>query len=231
MTGIYDKELKAAAVIIRNALLSTLDELEEPSEPLSSKLDSAIREDISSQRTSARSYTRRMMALKRVASILLIIAVGFGSVMIFSEEARAGVYEWFKNIKENVVEYWFNFQDNEEKLPEVEIGYIPEGYVETERKYDEDFGELSIEFYDESTDKYIWIEISEGGKADVVVYEGESNIYAVDINGIEGEFYEDVTGVMNNLIWVDSDDHYIFTIDADLDKTVMLEIARNIVLK
>ena len=69
-------------------------------------------------------------ALKRVAVILLVISLAFGSLMVVSPTARATFIRWVTEWYETHVTYRYAGDDMVGDLPEYTITELPEGYAE-----------------------------------------------------------------------------------------------------
>ncbi len=69
-------------------------------------------------------------ALKRVAVILLVISLAFGSLMVVSPTARATFIRWVTEWYETHVTYRYAGDDMVDDLPEYTITELPEGYAE-----------------------------------------------------------------------------------------------------
>lgn len=62
--------------------------------------------------------------LRAVAGMILVISIGFGSLLALSPEARAAVYGWVRRQCESFFEYQF---EGESKLPG-KLGIAPNGF-------------------------------------------------------------------------------------------------------
>ena len=74
-------------------------------------------------------------ALKRVAVILLVISLAFGSLMVVSPTARATFIRWVTEWYETHVVFRYAGDDVQGKMPQYEIGELPEGFEEEQEKY------------------------------------------------------------------------------------------------
>ena len=82
-------------------------------------------------------------ALKRVAVILLVISLAFGSLMVVSPTARATFIRWVTEWYETHVTYRYAGDDMVGDLPEYTITELPEGYAE-DRDQRIEFGTHSV---------------------------------------------------------------------------------------
>lgn len=69
-------------------------------------------------------------ALKRVAVILLVISLAFGSLMVVSPTARATFIRWVTEWYETHITYRYAGPSAVEKMPHYVITALPDGYVE-----------------------------------------------------------------------------------------------------
>lgn len=73
-------------------------------------------------------------ALKRVAVILLVISLAFGSLMVVSPTARATFIRWVTAWYETHVVFRYAGDDVQGKMPQYEIGELPDGFSENPQK-------------------------------------------------------------------------------------------------
>lgn len=89
-------------------------------------------------------------ALKRVAVILLVISLAFGSLMVVSPTARATFIRWVTEWYETHVTYRYAGDDMVGDLPEYTITELPEGYAE-DRDQRIEFGTQTFISYQNGT--------------------------------------------------------------------------------
>lgn len=168
--------------------------------------------------------------LRTVASILLVIMIGFGSTLAISVEAREIVFGWVKQKYENFYEYFFEGEVDSTEFVKYYPGWMPEGcefltVEETaggETYIYKDKSGLQIQFY------YIIDPDSQKVYIDTVEYISEP----VTINGYVGELYlstnEDET---SSIVWTDSTDNVLFYFSGPFDKETLIKMAENVIQK
>ena len=167
------------------------------------------------------------IVLRKVAILFLVICLSAGSVLVFSEPARAAVLSWFKEFKENYFVYHFEGEDNGKELKVPEFGWLPEGFEKKELQYDDYTYRIK---FGNSGKKYIEL------NCDLIETVDEKALFAptgivesIMINGIKGEYYQsDDWTDPNYLIWQDDANNVICLIRSNLDKDNIIKTAENI---
>ena len=166
-------------------------------------------------------------ALRTVASIVLVILIGFGSTLAVSAEAREIVFGWVKQQYENFYEYFFEGDATPTESAKYQPGWMPEG-CEFVTTIETDGGEIQIYTDDQGTlirFSYTSGTADEKVSVDGVSYEKE----VVEIHGSIAEIYispnEDET---NSMFWTSEDGSVLFTISGNYDKDTFIKIAENI---
>ena len=70
---------------------------------------------------------------QRAAVVLLIISLGFGTVLVSSPTARAAFVRWITEWYDTYMIYRFAGENLSGEMPQFEITELPEGFVETKR--------------------------------------------------------------------------------------------------
>jgi hypothetical protein len=138
--------------------------------------------------------------LRSAACFLLVVSLSFGSLMAFSPQARAWVGSWFTEWYEDHVTYRFTGENlPTEALRDWALGYLPEGYVQT--NYIDLPGVVSILYNndDPTTEiEFSYQLLTEGGSKHL---DNERHTPSpVSIHGIQGEFWEATDGSQNFLV-------------------------------
>ena len=166
---------------------------------------------------------------QRVAVVLLIISLGFGTVMVSSPTARAAFVRWITEWYETHIVYRYAGSENAESLPHYEITELPEGFVEAERT------ELprmtSITFEDEPGNAIFFNYgfMAQGGAS---VFETEtSDVHDIEVNHNKGLFFENkVSGNFNTIVWIDAKQNIHFDISGIFSYMDMLHMAESVSL-
>lgn len=169
-------------------------------------------------------------SLRTVASIVLVIMIGFGSTLAISAEAREIVFGWVKQQYENFYEYFFEGDVEPIESAKYQPGWMPDGcefvtIQETaggETYIYRDKSGLLVQFY------YIFDPDSQKMYIDTVDYVVEP-IY---INGHSGEVYISTSaGETNSIVWSDESNNVIFYFSGAFEKEILIKMAENITLK
>ena len=129
-------------------------------------------------------------ALKRVAVILLVISLAFGSLMVVSPTARATFIRWVTEWYETHVTYRYAGDDMVGDLPEYTITELPEGYAE-DRDQRIEFGtQTFISYQNGDIDSAITLHYCymQQGAATIFVLENADSIPVI-VNGCEGQIF------------------------------------------
>ena len=174
-------------------------------------------------------------ALKRVAVILLVISLAFGSLMVVSPTARATFIRWVTEWYETHVVYRFSGEQLSGEMPQYEITNLPEGYAEDVSKRIEWPEYISFTYHNsnEENDQGIIFDytyMSQGGVADFVTEDSET--ISVTVNGMKGQLFlaKDWKNTRSTLTWIDTDNNIQFTLMAALNENDIFHIAESVSL-
>ena len=78
------------------------------------------------------SLNRFISVSKRIAAILLIISIGFGTVIAVSPTARAAVINWVMEWYDTHISYRFFGESTWDEMPSYNITKLPNGYKKVE---------------------------------------------------------------------------------------------------
>lgn len=163
-------------------------------------------------------------ALKRVAVILLVISLAFGSLMVVSPTARATFIRWVTEWYETHVTYRYSGPPISEKMPQYEITALPDGYEEDSSQRIASVNYVGIEYRNklapDAPPIYLdYIYMQQGTVYDQVT--DDATISDITVNGMTGYLYlsKDMSKSDNSLTDTDSKfsastDYYGF-LDAD----------------
>lgn len=169
--------------------------------------------------------------VQQVAVILLIVSVGFGSLLAVSPTVRAVLLQWVTEWYETHITYRYTGEDMAGAMPQYEITELPEGYAEVESERIEWPEQVDIVYRNEETGKTIYLNYThmhQGAATDFVVEDAE--ISPVTVNGLDGRFFKTEKGERNLITWIDPEYGLHFTMDAPFDKADILHIAERVSL-
>lgn len=166
-------------------------------------------------------YTKRF-----VAGILIAAGLGFG-VLMLSQPVRAAVQnviiQWF----DKYTQFDFQSDSTEVEFKEYTLGYLPEGFVETD--YFTATGYVSIEYEDLNGNDIIFEYSTSEGLS--VGLDNENSTYSIiNLNGTEAHLFEsNEEGRRSYLLW--THDGYTFTIGSNLSIEEIIKIEENLKIK
>ena len=167
-------------------------------------------------------------SLRSAACFLLVVSLSFGSLMAFSPQARAWVVSWFTEWYEDHVSYQFQGEYIPvESLQDWTLGYLPEGYVQTDyidleniviRLYNNDDPNMEIEFnYQLLTD------------GNEYRLDNERHIPSdIYIHNMPGQFLAAIDGSQNFLVWFDEESKHAFLLMSRQPRDVLIQIAESV---
>lgn len=172
-------------------------------------------------------------AAQQVAAVLLILSVGFGSLLAISPTVRAAFLQWITEWYETHITYRYTGPDMAGAMPQYEITELPEGYAEVESERIDWPEQAVIVYRNEETGKTIYLDyihMHQGAATDFVIEDAE--ISPVTVNGLDGQLFwrTDWEDKRNMITWLDPDHGLHFTIEAHLDKLDIINIAESVSL-
>ena len=166
---------------------------------------------------------------QRAAVVLLIISLGFGTVLVSSPTARAAFVRWITEWYDTYMIYRFAGENLSGEMPQFEITELPEGFVETERI---EFPESTTVTYENETGDFIdftYIYMSQGGAS---AFETEnSDVYDIEVNHMNGLFAEaKIPGNFNTIAWIDTEQNIQFDISGLFSYMDIMHMAESVSL-
>ena len=119
------------------------------------------------------------------------------------------------------------------RLPVYEPAWLPEGYEAVYRN--DAYPQYALDFYNADTGEYIYYSYTDAAETDLVFadrLEDDTIVEEVIINGNQGYYFPKTENVADNdMVIIDTSNHLVFTISAELDKAIMVRIAESIICK
>lgn len=168
--------------------------------------------------------------LRSVASIVLVIMIGFGSTLTVSAEAREIVFGWVKQQYECFYKYFLEGEVDITESATYQLGWVPDGY-EFLTSYETAGGEVYI--YTDEKDTLIQFTYTSDPNNEMLFVDGISYIKEqVEINNRIGEVYiSEDNNTTNGLIWSNETNTIIFFISANCETDTLIKIAESVVKK
>ena len=222
---ITDEMLAQAAAELADAINESLPDPSECNHQFSPRFEKKMKRVI--RRSHHPIFYR---TLRTVASVVLVILIGFGSTLAVSAEAREIVFGWVKQQYENFYEYFFEGEATTTENSSYYPGWLPEDCVFV-TSYETAGGEVYI--YTNPQDMLIQFSYISKPESEKIYMDGiDAEKKIVSINGGYGELYifhnEEVT---NNIVWTDESQMVLFSLSANYDEDTLIRIAESILKK
>ena len=213
-----DRYIREAAEAMLEALPEPGD-LEEPttSPQYKAKMARLIRK--MERKESFRYYARH------AAAVLLVFVLGSGAFLGINGEARADFGAWLKAEYQGSIIYRYMGGDTDTPMPEIEFGWLPEGY-ELALK---DKQENSLTYIYESGDNGFIFSCDRMTDNNLIqFFPKETDICRkVSVNGLEAEMWISENG-NSCIIWREENANLIYSVDGNLSEYDIMHIAEEI---
>lgn len=220
---ITDEMIAEAAAELNQALIDSLPDPHECKHQFSKKFERKMEKLI--QRTN---HPIQHAMLNCVASVLLVIIIGFAMVMTFSPTARAAVVGWIKETYGRYYSYYFDTDVVQDDNFKYQIDQLPEGYAEI--SYVENNG---FHMYIYSNEEAMLVfSYAEGPDPNVLYVEKEGCLIEESIvNGKMADLYISEDGTKpNEIFWCDPESGCIFYISGYFDGERLKILAESVKL-
>ena len=166
-------------------------------------------------------------ALRIIASVLIALLLGVGSVLTVSVEARQAVFGWVRQQYESFYEYFFAGEIDVGSKSQFVPNWMPHGY-QLLTCYDTAGGAVFI--YTDGDEKLAQFSYTDAADCESTFIDGvEYEKDTVTVHGCQGELYiaksEDET---NSIVWTNASRTVLFTASGNFDSDTLLKIAENI---
>lgn len=222
-----DNDLKAAAQLVAGSMLDSL--------PSRAECEHEFSDDFTAKMDKLLHWQKRRRVwhtVMRYAAVLVITAtLALGAVMAASPTARAAVLKWARELVGGNMVYHFYTEAPEETLPLYGLGWIPEGFEETDVLYIDIY--YKAIYINPKTDQLFVFEYDymDDGTVPMVIPEDDINLEKTKINGMPADFYQAPKDEDTNILFIfDEESNICFTISASIDRDTMFRIAEHIYL-
>ena len=166
--------------------------------------------------------------VQRVAMILLVISLGFGTLMITSPTARSAFIRWVTEWYETHVTYRYAGDSISGTIPRYEITELPEGYFEYKKEESDNYTQIIYQNTDnDERIRLRYIYMQQGSATDFYVENLE--VISITVRGMVGELYLSKNLEEDNTVtWIDEEANLQFVLDAPFEQNVILRIAESV---
>jgi len=222
---ITDTMLMQGAAELATAMNESLPNPQECDHRFSPRFEKRIK-----QLTRKTNYPILYRCLRSIASVLLVVIIGFCSVLAGSAEARATVFGWVKKQYQSLYEYFFTGEIVAPETATYYPGWLPDN-CEFVASYETAGGEVYI--YSTAQESFVQFSYISDPDVEKMYMDGiQADKKAVMVNGCLGEIYfshnEEET---NNIVWMDESQTILFSISGDYSEEILIKTAENIVEK
>lgn len=217
-----DKQLAEACGELNEAMLRSLPAPEECNPQFSRRFERKMSRVI---RRANHPVPYRVM--QRVASFLLVLFLGFMTVLAVSPAVRAAFASWVRETYESFFVYSFT---EEATLPaeikEYYLSELPDGYVEVMTSLENNMG-FNVYANDDSGIQINFVYNYGDGGAMFVEYENHT-VKSVTVSGHPAELYIDHQNGAHGIVWVDEEAQVMFAIVAKVPEEELLALAESV---
>lgn len=165
--------------------------------------------------------------LRTVASIVLVILIGFGSTLAVSADARELVFGWVKQQYENFYEYFFEGETEPSDGAKYQPGWMPAD-CRFVTSYETNGGMVFI--YTDAEDVLVQFSYTSDPNSESVYFDGVNYTQiTTSVNGLPAEIYiSQIKENTNSVIWKDESGIILFTVSGKFDQETLIRIAESI---
>lgn len=221
---ISDKQIRNAAIIVRQSMLSALENEEIIPHDFSENFQNSI------QKLRKQEETHHI--LRHCIAAVMALVLGMTIFFSLNTEAHMAAIAWVKKVFPHQVAYWFTGEVSQ-ALPEYTLTWIPD---DMDCVYDEAFENGRSMIYTNPNDPHQGFTLSygpmqEGSATFIFINDAEHSILPTTVNGMNGELYlSQSPDAAHCLIWFDETQKVTFDITSYLDSDVILHIAESVKL-
>lgn len=219
---ITDEMIAEAAAELNEAMIKSLPDPHECKHQFSKKFERKMERLIYRV-----NHPIRYKIVSRVASILLVLLIGFTVVMSCSPTARAAVIGWIKQVYESFYSYYFESSATANSSNKYQIDLVPEGYVEMSKT--EESGIFMYVYANEQNSLLVFA-YSESANSDAFFLDQEGyDVEEILVNGMTADLYlAKDNNLSNSIIWCDDEARVIFYVSGQLDGGELKNIAESV---
>lgn len=221
-----DQMLEEAMTLFSNAMLASLPQPAECGHVFSPEFEKKMDRLLKKAKKPKKAYS----FLKRAAVIFLTIILSAATWLTVDQEARAAFIQWTREHYENTFLYRYFGSIPDETIPQYHIPSLSQGYELTSYLADEGM-KIAVFTPNEGESILFAYYYIQDGYSTIITAIGNDMLTQepVDINGIEGTFYDYADAeTSDSLFWIDDTMGIAFEIQSVLDKETMVELARSV---
>ena len=225
-----DAILRAAACEVRDAMLSSLPR-ECPHYEASPRFEKRMERLLADPVGYAKKMLRPWYQSAVQGAAMLAAALGLSLAMLSaaSPTVRAAIKQWFMELRQSDIVYYFTGEPLEEELPYYTITELPEGFAYAEEENEDGYRSI---LYTDSHGRKIYLDYSDMATGSAFVVDMENTtVQNITVNGYPGQIFISMeTEQTNGIAWVDEGENIQFYIDAPVEDSVLMHMAESVSL-
>ena len=180
-------------------------------------------------------YARRVrrpwwrQALHSAAMVTVTVGLSIALLAAVSPTVRAAIQQWFMEIRNSDIVYYFTGETKNEEIPYYTITDLPEGYERTNVVE----GLFSRHFTYENADgqklRFSYTQMEQGSAR--AVKTEDAQVKDITVEGCPGVMILPAdTNIASTIMWTDETENVQFVIDAYVSESVLLHMAESVSL-
>lgn len=219
---IDDEQLAQAAAELANAIYESTPASEVPAHQFSTRFEKKIARLI--QKTN---HPTLYKFLRAAACFLLVVTIGFGTVMTVNAEAREFIAGWVKEQYKSFTRYFFSNEAESTESVKYQLGWLPDG-CEFVTSFEIDGGETYI-YTDKQETLIQFIYTSDTKSTHIFVSSDGYTIESVLVNGCPSDIYiAKNPEETNTIVWMNADKNVLFIFSGGFSADELIKIAESI---
>lgn len=223
---ITDEMMAEAAAEMNEAMLRSLPDPDDCHHEFSRKFKRKMRRVIYRA-----DHPVQFRIMQRVATIFLVICIGFATILTFSPSVRATVLGWIREQYESFVAYYFeDIVESKADSVEYQISDLPVEYAVIAASDNEG---IHTTVYSTNDGKVLYFSYSTSpDAANFFLKEDGYEIKKESIHGFAADLYlpTDINSD-TSIIWCEEDRNTIFFISGTVDSAELIDLAESVVPK
>lgn len=219
---IDDQQLAQAAAELANAIYESTPASEVPAHQFSTRFEKKIARLI--QKTN---HPTLYKFLRAAACFLLVMTIGFGSIMTVNAEAREFIAGWVKEQYKSFTRYFFSNEAESTESVKYQLGWLPDG-CEFVTSFEIDGGETYI--YIDDQDMLIQFTYVSGTNNLQAFVSSDGYVKeSVLVNGCPSDIYIAKNAEeTNTIVWMNADKNVLFIFSGGFTADELIKIAESI---
>ena len=165
--------------------------------------------------------------LRTAACFLLVMTIGFGSIMTVNAEAREFIAGWVKEQYKSFARYFFPNEAESTESVKYQLGWLPDG-CEFVTSFEIDGGETYI-YTDEQETLIHFTYTSETNNTQAFVSSDGYVSESVLVSGYPGDLYlANNPNDTSTIVWINTEKNVLYIVSGDFNAEELIKIAESI---